>query len=78
MMPDWRGEMDQAKQELGSPAVLLAYWLGAAVVLFLLSILVGGMPWNSVSIAINVVVILIAAAPIAMGFGWLTNRRKKS
>lgn len=77
MMPDWRNEMEQAKQELGSPGALVAYWLGTAVVLFLLSILIGGIP-GAVSLIINIVVTLIAAIPIALGFAWLTARKKKS
>ena len=76
MMPDWRSEMEAAKKELGSPGVLVAYWLGAAVVLFLLSILIGGIP-GAVSLVINIVITLIAAIPIALGLGWLTARRKK-
>ena len=76
MMPDWRSEMEAAKKELGSPGVLVAYWLGAAVILFLLSILIGGIP-GAVSLIINIVITLIAAIPIALGFGWLTARRKK-
>ncbi len=77
MMPDWRSEMEQAKKELGSPGVLAVYWLVTAVLLFALAVLVGGMPWNSVSVVFNILVILIAAAPIALGLGWLTARNKK-
>ncbi len=75
--PDWRSEMEQAKKELGSPGLLVAYWLGTAVVLFLLSILIGGIP-GAASLIINIVIILLAAIPIALGFGWLAARKKKS
>ncbi|HVL52426.1 MAG TPA: hypothetical protein VM754_13110 [Actinomycetota bacterium] len=75
--PDWRAEMEQAKKELGPPGVLVAYWLGAAVVLFLLSILIGGIP-GTVSLIINILITLLAAVPIALGFGWLSARKKQS
>ena len=75
--PDWRGEMDKAKKELGSPGRLVAYWLGTALVLFLFSILIVGIP-GAVSLVINIVIILIAAAPIAAGLGWLAARKKSS
>lgn len=77
MNPDWKSEMEKAKQELGSPGILAAYWAGAVVLLFLGSIVLGGFP-GAVSIIINLVVIMIAAVPIALGAGWLNARKNRS
>lgn len=70
---DWRGEMDKARSELGSPGLLGAYWLGTAVVLYLFALLAGG----GLPGVFNTIIILVAAIPFALGVGWLTARRKK-
>lgn len=75
--PDWRAEMEKAKQELGSPSVLAAYWGGTVAILLILSLLLGGIP-GPLGLIINIVIIMIAAVPIALGAGWLKNAKNKA
>ncbi len=72
--PDWRAEMEKAKQELGSPGLLAAYWGGTVVVLLGGSLLLGGIP-GPLGLIINIVIIMLAAVPIALGAGWLKARK---
>lgn len=72
--PDWRAEMDKAKQELGSPGLLAAYWGGTVVILLGGSLLLGGVP-GPLGLIINIVIIMLAAIPIALGAGWLKARK---
>ncbi|CAN5895864.1 hypothetical protein BH23ACT12_BH23ACT12_11430 [soil metagenome] len=72
--PDWRAEMEKAKQELGSPGILAAYWGGTVVVLLGGSLLLGGVP-GPLGLIINIVIIMLAAVPIALGAGWLKARK---
>ncbi len=75
--PDWRAEMDKAKRELGSPGILAAYWGGTVAILLLLSLVLGGIP-GALGLVINIVIIMIAAVPVALGAGWLSARKKSS
>lgn len=72
--PDWRAEMEKAKQELGPPGLLAAYWGGTVVVLLLGSLLIGGVP-GPLGLIINIFIIMLAAVPIALGAGWLKARK---
>ena len=72
--PDWRAEMEKAKQELGPPGILAAYWGGTVVVLTLGSLLIGGVP-GPLGLIINIVIIMLASVPIALGAGWLKARK---
>lgn len=72
--PDWRAEMEKAKQELGPPGLLAAYWGGTVVVLLGGSLLLGGVP-GPLGLIINIVIIMLAAVPIALGAGWLKARK---
>jgi hypothetical protein len=72
--PDWRAEMEKAKQELGSPGLLAAYWGGTVVILILGSLLIGGVP-GPLGLIINIFIIMLAAVPIALGAGWLKARK---
>lgn len=72
--PDWRAEMEKAKQELGSPGLLAAYWGGTVVVLMGGSLLLGGVP-GPLGLIINLFIIMLAAVPIALGAGWLKARK---
>lgn len=72
--PDWRAEMEKAKHELGPPGLLAAYWGGTVVVLLGGSLLLGGVP-GPLGLIINIVIIMLAAVPIALGAGWLKARK---
>lgn len=72
--PDWRAEMEKAKQELGPPGLLAAYWGGTVVFLILGSLLIGGVP-GPLGLIINIFIIMLAAVPIALGAGWLKARK---
>jgi hypothetical protein len=72
--PDWRAEMEKAKAELGSPGILAAYWGGTVAVLLLGSLLIGGVP-GPLGLIINIIIIMLAAVPIALGAGWLKARK---
>jgi len=72
--PDWRAEMEKAKQELGPPGLLAAYWGGTVVILILGSLLIGGIP-GPLGLIINIFIIMMAAVPIALGAGWLKARK---
>jgi hypothetical protein len=72
--PDWRAEMEKARAELGPPGILAAYWGGTVAVLLLASLLIGGVP-GPLGLIINIVIIMLAAVPIALGAGWLKARK---
>ncbi|MDQ4149250.1 MAG: hypothetical protein M3164_04555 [Actinomycetota bacterium] len=72
---DIRGELERTRQQIGSPAKLLAIWAGIAA-LFCLTFLLGGFP-GGLSAVLSVIIMILVAFPVAVLVAWIMEQRGK-